>query len=111
MNPGTRKLTYDREPPVPMAPPNANRNMSRNKALWIVVKTMSCGVRANLRTIRPATTRELTHKLAPVLTAALGTAGDGAIAYVSVMMMPPSRQPVRRRRVARVSRWSALAFR
>jgi hypothetical protein len=30
MNPGTMKLTYDREPPVPMAPPNANRNMSRN---------------------------------------------------------------------------------
>jgi hypothetical protein len=91
MNPGTRKLTYDREPPVPMAPPNANRNMSRNKALWIVVKTMSCGVRANLRTIRPATTRELTDNVAPVLTVARGTAGDGVIAYVSVMTAPSSR--------------------
>src|SRR6516164_5305345 len=96
MNPGTMKLTYDTEPPVPIAPPNANLNMSRNNALWIVVKTMSCGVRANLRTIRPATTRELTHSPAPVLAAARGTPGDGASAAVPVTMPP-----------VRVSRWSA----
>src|SRR5215470_13360785 len=89
MKPGTRKLTYDREPPVPMAPPNANRNMSRNSALWIVVKTMSCGVRTNLRTVRPATSRELTHNLAPVLSAARGTPGDGAVRGMSVMMISP----------------------
>jgi hypothetical protein len=87
MNPGTMKLTYDRESPVWIAPPNAYLNMSRNNALWIVVKTMSCGVRANLRTIRPATATELDHNPAPVLTAARGTPGDRDV----LVMMTPCR--------------------
>jgi SAM-dependent methyltransferase len=76
-----------------MAPPNAYRNMSRNTALWIVVNTMSWGVRANFRTVRPATAIELGHNPAPVLSAARGTPGDGAIIDALVMMMPPVCRP------------------
>jgi hypothetical protein len=69
-----------------MAPPKMYRKMSRKIALWTVARTSSCGVRANLRTVRRATATELGQNPAPELTrACIGLGGEPVIMTASVM--------------------------
>ncbi len=48
-----------------MAPPKTYRKISRNSAPWAVPATISCGVRTNFLTVRPAIVRVETSLDAP----------------------------------------------
>src|SRR5215467_8786288 len=60
--------------------------MTRKIALWAVARPMSCGVRTNLRTVRPATATVLGQNLAPGLTRLrAGLSGEPVITDVPTM--------------------------
>src|SRR5215469_4721767 len=63
--------------------------MTRKIAFWTVARPMSCGVRMNLRTVRPATATALGQNLAPELTRPLaGLSGESVITDASAMPFP-----------------------